>query len=59
MRKLVNGLIPAFTDCPYRKECGTYGKEFCFQTGIKHKTSYSCGMARAFDISENHKPKTK
>jgi uncharacterized protein (DUF983 family) len=50
MTKLVQGKIPAFTDCPFRARCpsGTNGK--CYQQGVKHPVPYSCGTARMFNI---------
>lgn len=52
MSKLdVDGCIPAFTECPYRKECGDYAKECCQHKGTKHEVPFSCGLARGLEIS--------
>jgi hypothetical protein len=50
MKQLVQGKIPAFTDCPFRARCpsGTNGK--CAQQGVNHPVPFSCGFARAFEI---------
>jgi len=49
--KLVDGLIPAHTECPYRTECGGFAKISCIHHGVKHTIDFSCGFARAFEIS--------
>ena len=43
---LVNGKIPAFTECPYKVECKERTSTKCFHNGDKHVVDYSCGMAR-------------
>lgn len=50
--KLVNGKIPANTICPFRKEC-PYSKEGggCGHAGLDHSVEYSCGAARAFNLT--------
>ena len=58
MTKLVDGCVPAFTDCPYRKECGNYGKECCQQKGKDHKVPFSCAIARGFELSAEVKGRT-
>jgi len=57
MNKLVNGSIPANTNCPYKNQCGDYAKNFCIHLGPLHPVPYSCAMARSFEITE--KPKKK
>jgi len=54
MTKLVDGLIPAHTECPYRTDCGDYGAKCCIQKGVDHTVDFSCGFARAFEISKSH-----
>jgi hypothetical protein len=50
MTQLVQGKIPAFTDCPFRAQChmGTNGQ--CGQKGVEHPVPFSCGMARAIAL---------
>jgi len=49
MSKLIDGQIPSHTECPFKKECTL---TFCQHKGIEHKTNFSCGFARLFDILE-------
>lgn len=46
---LVDGRIPAFTDCPFRDKCPS-GKTGCKQTGKDHSIAFSCAFARGFDL---------
>lgn len=55
MNKLVNGLIPKFTNCPYKTGCGDYAKNFCIHTGKNHPVDFSCAMARSFEITTKRK----
>ena len=56
MSKLdVDGCIPAHTKCPYKKACGDYGKEACQHKGVEHEVQYSCGLARALEMSAEMK----
>lgn len=55
MTKLVDGCVPAFTDCPYRKECGDYGQNYCLQEGVKHNVPFSCAIARSYEIEFERK----
>ena len=50
MKQLVEGKIPAFTDCFFRSQCpsGTNGQ--CSQKGAAHPVPFSCGYARLFEI---------
>jgi len=50
MNELVNGLILKGTECPYREECNMG----CDHKGTEHKVDFSCGLARAFEISRSH-----
>jgi hypothetical protein len=45
-----NGRIPAFTECPFKDKCCLV--DTCYHTGIKHDVPFSCGFARAFDITK-------
>jgi hypothetical protein len=50
MTQLVQGKIPAFTDCPYRSQCTMDLHNQCKQTGVTHPVPFSCGMARAIAL---------
>ena len=47
-RKLVNGLIPIGTVCPFKNKCEL--NSTCRHLGIKHNVPYSCAIARGFDL---------
>ena len=55
--KLVDGLIPAYTNCPFRKDCIL--ELGCHHMGILHKVAFSCASARGFDILNKYTPKTR
>ena len=44
--KLTKGKIPAYTECPFVKQCGD---DQCVHKGESHTVEFSCGFARAFD----------
>ena len=44
-----DGLIPAFTDCPFRFQCDYEQWGMCCHRGEKRKTEYSCTKARLFN----------
>ena len=48
LSRLFNGLIPAFTVCPFVKECEL--ADSCGHLGKDHKINFSCGAARGFDL---------
>lgn len=50
MTELVNGKIPANTECPYQAKCFAKQDDSCGHNGISHPAPYSCGYARAFKI---------
>jgi hypothetical protein len=52
MSKLVDGLIPKGTVCPFKEECNLYP---CEHHGTEHKVDYSCALARGFDIIHESK----
>lgn len=52
MSKLVNGRIPAGTDCPFRARCNIAERGECRHGGKNHKVDFSCGTARLFDITD-------
>jgi hypothetical protein len=49
--KLIDGRIPAFTECPYKDKCEA---KVCHHTGTKHKIPFSCAFARAFELLEKY-----
>jgi hypothetical protein len=50
MTKLVNGLIPVGTECPFRSECTEAQNGNCAHKGKEHIVNFSCGYARLIDI---------
>lgn len=51
---LVNGKIPANTECPFRSNCGSALDGNCHHQGIIHAVPYSCATARVFEIAKLH-----
>lgn len=49
---LSKGRIPARTVCPWRDQCMTAAAGKCRHKGLAHKNKFSCGLARAFDMTE-------
>ena len=51
---LVNQLIPAHTECPYKDRCNFANHEDpaarCKHKGLESKLAFSCGLARFFDM---------
>ena len=52
---LVNGKIPAGTECPYRTICTEAQNGNCGHKGKEHTVPYSCGYARMFKIFERRR----
>ena len=52
MSKLVDGLIPKHTECPFKEECGMPS---CIHEGVNHNVDFSCALARAWDIVDEAK----
>jgi hypothetical protein len=50
MTVLVEGKIPAGTECPFRNECNEAKNGDCGHQGVNHTVPYSCGYARLFNI---------
>ena len=50
MSVLVEGKIPANTECPFRNECNEAANGDCGHQGTAHTVPYSCGYARLFNI---------
>jgi len=47
---LVKGMIPARTECPFKKYCGSYHrKPGCHHKGKDHPCDFSCAGARLID----------
>ena len=49
---LKQGKIPAGHICPYRVKCYVAAKGECKHTGFNHTNDFSCGWARAHDITQ-------
>lgn len=56
MTKLVDGKIPALTECPYKDEC-PMARTSCHHKGKDHTVPFSCGAARAFALIHKYEPK--
>jgi len=50
MLKLVEGKIPAYTECHFKNQCPMSADGSCKHRGKAHNVDFSCGAARAFDI---------
>lgn len=48
--KLVGGMIPARTACPFRERCAV--ADTCHHKGPQHDCDFSCAIARGLDLSE-------
>lgn len=48
--KLIDGLIPEKTECPFAKNCDFKKAGSCHHLGMEHATKFSCAAARAFDM---------
>lgn len=57
MTKLVDGSIPAHTECPFVGECPMAKTGCCHHKGPAHNVPFSCGAARAFDLIHRHERK--
>lgn len=50
---LVNGKIPAFTDCPYNGSCNVAKAGQCGHFDKDHPVPYSCALARLLKVIGN------
>ena len=48
---LVDGIIPARTDCPFRWRCEIADAGQCKLSGPLHRADFSCAIARSFDLT--------
>jgi hypothetical protein len=48
---LVDGNIPAHTECPWYGACSMEAEGTCHHNGIAHTVDFSCGAARGFELS--------
>jgi len=55
---LSKGRIPAYTACPWIAQCMTKRDGKCNHKGTQHKNRFSCGLARAFDMSDEYIKRT-
>ena len=51
-----DGLIPAHTECPYKRECVLSIERKCRHKGLEHTTNFSCTVYRAFEITKPSPP---
>jgi len=49
---LVDGLIPANTECPFTSECTFKQAGVCKHLGVAHSIPFSCASARGFDLMQ-------
>lgn len=52
---LVDGNIPAWTECPFKSQCKFVQEGTCGHHGEGHTVSYSCAAARLFDLLQRSK----
>ena len=52
--KLVNGKIPAHTECPYKDICRYKKSDSCYHLGKGHIREFGCGIARGFALDEKY-----
>lgn len=60
MVTLVDGKIPANTECPFEQRCEIKAEGACSHTGVLHSVAFSCAAARSFELLEelaNHSGK--
>lgn len=50
MSSLVDGRIPARTECPFRVGCKIAQEGACRHKGVNHAREFSCATARGFDL---------
>lgn len=50
IQKLVDGMIPAYSQCPFASACELKKVDNCGHQGERHSVPYSCGLARLFEI---------
>jgi len=51
---LINGKIPAHTECPYKDKCEYKKSNTCHHQGKGHPREFSCGIARGFSLDEKY-----
>ncbi len=56
MSKLIDGRIPALTECPYRQQC-PLAENACRHLGAMHPVPFSCASARGYDLNERYPKK--
>lgn len=49
-----NGRIPAYQECPFKKQCAIAQDDKCLHKGKEHEVDFSCAFARAFDLAIIH-----
>ena len=46
---MINGKIPAHTECEHKRICPFFGAGKCLHKGVEHNVEFSCGAARVFE----------
>lgn len=54
---LVDGRIPANTECPFRSQCQIASAGVCNHHGKDHPVPFSCAVARGFAMLEDLTPR--
>ena len=49
---LVDGKIPANTNCAYKEKCEIFQAQKCHHKGVDHPVAFSCAVARAFELTQ-------
>jgi hypothetical protein len=56
---LIDGRIPAYQECPFRKNCEIATAGNCYHKGIEHNVEFSCAAARGFELINSYKKESK
>lgn len=56
---LVDGQIPARTECPFVGVCTAKRDNYCRHRGEQHETAFRCLLASSFDRMQAPNPNTK
>ena len=56
---LVDGRIPARTECPFAAQCTFNQNNECRHNGADHAVPFSCATARGFDLIQRTSPQER
>jgi hypothetical protein len=48
---LVNGMIPAHTECGFQQNCEVKATDHCIHTGAKHPSEFECPTAKQLETT--------